>query len=146
MQCHIYLDRKTGKVLVPRTVETEAGYWLDVEPVEQASVDDPLAISAIVKKTMEYKHPVVPTPSRSTFPKPVVLAHSAARSWRDFERRNAQFTILRTAEGQFQIERYRKEQEGVGAVVDKAAGKSFAPKTRIDEVVRELLCMMRSEC
>ncbi len=145
MLCHVYFDRKTGTVLVPRAAKTEAGYWLDIEPVEQASFADPVSITNLVKRAMEQGEVVVPTPTRAMFPKPVVLAHSTARSWGDFEKRNSQFSILRTADGRLRIERYRKASEGVGVVVDESASRTFADGVQINEVATTLLSMMQSE-
>lgn len=145
MLCHMYLDRRTGTVLVPRTAKTEAGYWLDVEPVKRASVDDPASISHVLREAIEHEELIVASPTRAMFPKPVVLAHSTARSWSDFEKRNVQFSLLRTPDGRFRIERYQKAPEGVGVIVDEAASKTFTQGASIDEVTAELLSMMRSK-
>jgi hypothetical protein len=145
MFCNLYLNQKTGAILVPTKAKTEAGYWLDIEPVDRASVDDPASVLSALRKAAEQKDLIVPTPTRATFPKPVVLSYSTARSWSDFEKRHKQFSIARTPDGRYQIERYKRSPEGSGVVVDEAATRTLASGTSLEDIAAEVVLMMRSE-
>jgi hypothetical protein len=146
MFCNLYLNQRTGAVLVPTRAKTEAGYWLDVEPVDRASVDNLTSIVRALRRAMEQKEVIIPTPTRSAFPKPVVLGYSKARSWADFEKRHTQFSIAQTTEGQYKIDLYKRVSEGTGgAVVDEARGRVLARRTPLEDIAAEVLSMMRSE-
>jgi hypothetical protein len=143
MFCHVYWNTKTGEVLVASVARTEAGYWLDIEPVERASADDPSSLLSALKKTVATKGGVIPTPTRSAFPKPVVLAYAKAKSWSDFERRYSQFSVAETPDRRYQIEGYRRASEGAGVEVDPEVSKVLVPEALLEDVVTELVSLMR---
>ena len=64
---------RKGKVYVPRMARTEAGYYLNIEPVAVVDTDDFGGVVSAIQAAIERGNPAVPTPSRANFPKPVVL-------------------------------------------------------------------------
>jgi hypothetical protein len=138
MLINIYWNRKTGEVIVPTVAQTEAGLWLDIEPVEIASWRDPASVTEAVRKSASRSGRMIPTPSRLNFPKPVVLVHSSAKNLNDFERKFDQISLVRSPDGSISIERYKKAPEGTGRVVDIARSTRHPPNVSIDQLVSEL--------
>jgi hypothetical protein len=108
MLWNIYL--RNGVAYVPTVARTEAGYYLDIEPVAAVSATDSVALSDALKHVMAKGNPIVPTPTRAAFPKPVVLRHANVRSWADFERTASQWTISRKDDF-YTIKRGRKRPD-----------------------------------
>lgn len=84
MLCHIYLRK--GTVYVPTVAKTEAGFFVDVEPVAVIEGSDRARIADAIKKTIIKGNPTIETPTRLTFPKPVVLSYANVKSWATFEK------------------------------------------------------------
>ena len=66
MLWHVYLRK--GIVFVPTVARTQAGYYLDIEPVAAISATDAEAVRDVVKQAITRGNPLVPTPTRATFP------------------------------------------------------------------------------
>ena len=137
MLINVYWNKESGDVVVPTIVKTEAGYWLNVEPVEHASLHDLQSLIEAVNRVAARCGQVVPTPPRQSLSKPVVLAHSGLKSQRDFEKKFDQISILRSFEGNFSIQRYRAAPEGAGRVADPDTSATFPPEVSLDQLIRE---------
>jgi hypothetical protein len=72
-----------NKVIVPTVSRTQAGYNLETEPVASLDLADP-ALPEVLQHVLERGNPIIPTPSRANFPKPVVLSYAGAKSWSEF--------------------------------------------------------------
>lgn len=83
MLWHFYLRK--GAAYVPTVAQTEAGFYMDIEPVEVVPLSNMEALQRAVKQAISRGNPRVSTPSRATFPKPVVLSHAKVKSWSTFE-------------------------------------------------------------
>jgi len=92
---HVYLRK--GTAFVPNVAQTEAGFFLDVEPVRVAKLDDLQSLASAIEHAMAAGNPRVPTPTRAAFPKPVILKPAGTKSWNTFVERGACFTIFRGA-------------------------------------------------
>jgi hypothetical protein len=136
MLINVYWNKKTGDLLIPSEAKTEAGFWLDIEPVEHASISDPSSVSKALSMVFAQSGNVVPTPPGNS--KPVVLSYSKAKSWSDFTRKYSQVSVIRSGDGTYTIERYKPATEGRGVVVDVDAREVFPPSSSIDDVVAEL--------
>lgn len=84
MYLNFYLRK--GRVYFPTVARTDAGYYLDIEPVSVASVSDIQGISTALRTAIERGNPAIEAPSRDNFPSPVLLSHANVKSWATFER------------------------------------------------------------
>lgn len=84
MLWHIYLRK--GTVYIPTVAKTEAGFFMDVEPVAVIERSDRTGIVDAIKATIANGNPIVQTPTRLTFPKPAVLSYANVKSWATFEK------------------------------------------------------------
>jgi hypothetical protein len=77
MRLIVYIRK--GKVFVPTLAETQAGYYLDIQPVEVVEASDRTHLIQTLHKRVTDENPVIPTPM-GTYPKPVVLAPAGVKS------------------------------------------------------------------
>jgi hypothetical protein len=76
-----------GKVIVPTLAQTEAGFYVEKDPVEVAPGADEGAIAIAIARAMSRGNPRIPTPPRGgKLPPPVVLGPAGVRSWAALER------------------------------------------------------------
>ena len=136
MLINIYWNKRDGSVIVPTVAQTEAGYWLDIDPVELGSWSNPESVKAAVERAYERSGQVVPTPSRQNFPKPVVLSHSSAKTLGDFEKKYEMVSISRTQAGRLTLSRYKEAPEGRGRVVDSDLVQP--PELSLDQLIDSL--------
>lgn len=124
---HVYVRK--GKAFIPDVARTEAGYFLDVEPVRVANLDDLQSLASSISQAMAAGNPQVPTPTRAAFPKPVILKPAGVRNWNDFVEGGACFTIYR-GEGEFEITETGRNADGewvdVPTLNQKLPGSSLA--------------------
>jgi hypothetical protein len=78
MHCSFYLRR--GTAFVPTMARTEAGYWMGVEPVVVRKVETVEALEQLLLAVIARGNPVVPTPTRQGFPRPVMERHCGLKS------------------------------------------------------------------
>src|SRR3989442_938141 len=109
MLWHIYL--RNEKAYIPTVAQTEAGFYLDVEPVSVALASDSKAVQSTIKEAIKRGNPIVPAPSRSSFPRPVVLKYANLKSWSAFEREASCWTITEK-DGCFEIKGALKAASG----------------------------------
>ena len=140
MLWNLYL--RGGVVYVPTVAETEAGVFLDIEPVELAPVTDTEAVRRAVKYAFDRGNPKIPTPIRATFPKPVVLKYGKLKSWSAFERGCTNWTIVET-NGSYQIKQGRKLADR-GWEDDPAQIEILPSGIRVDEVVSRVAASVQS--
>jgi hypothetical protein len=138
MLINVYWNRQTGEVIVPTVAQTEAGFWLDTEPVESADWNDPASVSEAVSNATGRSGRVIPTPSRQEFPKPVVLGHSKAKNLNDFERKFDQISIVWLPDGDISVQRYKKVPGDTGRVVDTDMSTRHAASVSFEQLVSEL--------
>ncbi len=74
MLWHVYL--RNGTAFIPTVAQTNAGFFLDVDPVGVVSATDTEALRHAVKQAIGRGNPKVATPTRAAFPKPVVLSYA----------------------------------------------------------------------
>ncbi len=98
---------REGKVFIPTVARTDAGYFLDVDPVFVHPVQDRQAIMESIRSVMAGGNPVIPAYSRELFPKPVVLRYAKVKSWRAFQA-SASAYQLRLNDSGFEIQPLRR--------------------------------------
>jgi hypothetical protein len=92
---HVYF--RGGRFFVPVVAQTDAGYFLDIDPVATVPGDAADALATCVSAAIDRGNPRVPAPLRHEFPAPVVLAPAGVKTWATFERKAACWTITRDA-------------------------------------------------
>jgi len=95
MLWQLYL--RNGTVYVPTVAQTEAGFYMDIEPVNVVSANDSEALQRAIMEAMSRGNPIIPTPTRAASPKPTVLKYSKAKSWSAFEKQASNWTIVEKA-------------------------------------------------
>src|SRR5215469_14412172 len=108
MLWHLYLRRNT--VYIPTVAKTEAGYHMGVDPVSTVSVSDFDALQAAIVKVINRGNPSVPTPTRATFPQPVVLKHAGLKSWATFEK-DATYCKITEKDSRYRIVQGRRRAD-----------------------------------
>ena len=66
MLWHVYLRK--GIVFVPTVAKTEAGFFLDIDPVAVLESSDRQQVSEAIKAAILKGNRTVPTPTRAAFP------------------------------------------------------------------------------
>lgn len=130
MLCHIYLRK--GTVYVPTVAKTEAGFFVDVEPVAVIEGSDRARIADAIKKTIIKGNPTIETPTRLTFPKPVVLSYANVKSWATFEKSSLCWKASKK-ESVLQLRPQRKNPNG-GWEDDPEKVEIFTGPMAIDEI------------
>lgn len=90
---------KQSKAYLPTQAQTEAGYFMGIEPICVADLAKGELTTAL-EKVLATGHPRVPTPTREDFRrrKDPLLEVAKARSWQDFEKDATAFTVTWTEE------------------------------------------------
>src|ERR1700691_928181 len=140
MVCSVFI--RSGLVLVPTLAQTEAGYYMAIEPVEVATVNDAERFAAAVKRAISRGNPTIPTPTRATgFPEPVLHKYAKVKSESAFQRGCSSWEITKK-EGVYQTEQWKKNPEG-GWVPDPERKEALAQGTSLDDAVRRLVARVR---
>jgi hypothetical protein len=134
MLWHIYLRNRTA--FIPTVAQTDAGFFLDVEPVEVVSATDTEALRHAVKQAIGRGNPKVPTPTRAAFPKPVVLKYAKVKSWSAFEKGCLNWTVVEK-DGVYHVKPGRKRPDR-GWEDDPTRIETLPPGTGIDEVAQRV--------
>ena len=95
MLWHVYLRK--GTVFVPTVAKTDAGFFIDVEPVAVVESTNRQEIISAIKAAIGSGNPIVATPTRAEFPKPVVLKYANVKSWATFEKNAFCWTVKKNA-------------------------------------------------
>jgi hypothetical protein len=128
---------RKGKAIIPTIAQTEAGYWLDVKPVEVADVADRPALIAALQHTVARGNPTVPVPTRAAFPEPVVLPYAGVKTWSAFTKGASGWKLSKDA-GSYVIAPYRDGQEG-GWEEDLQRKEEIPAEAPIDSVLQRLV-------
>src|SRR6185295_844735 len=108
MLCHLYLRK--GTVYVPTVAQTEAGFYLDIEPVRVVPISDFNKVRGAILDAIDEGNPTVFTPPVDNFPKEVVLKYATVKSWAAFERDAFVWTIDQK-DGKYQIKPGRRRPD-----------------------------------
>jgi hypothetical protein len=138
MLINVYWNKRTGEVLVPTIVKTDAGFWLEVEPVERATATDLPSLGRAILSVAERGAATVPTPPRTMLSQHVVLKHSTVKSDKAFERQYGQASIDKTSDMKLRIVAYRASPEGTGRVVDLERSKVMPAGSLLEGLIPEL--------
>lgn len=139
MLWHLFLRKDTA--YVPTVARTDAGFFLDMDPVEVVPAGDADALRHAVKQAIGRGNPRVPTPTRATFPAWVVLKYAKVKSRSAFEKGCSLWTIVEK-DGLYQIRSNRKRPDG-GWEPDPAQVEVFPPRIGVDEVAQRVVLFIQ---
>jgi len=138
MGCYL----REGKVYVPVQAKTEAGFYMDIEPVEVAAVPDTEGLRRALLATYARGNPGVPTPARNERSRPVVLRHAGVKSWARFAH-NADVWQMDLRRGACRIIGQQRSADG-GWVDDPDQVITFPPDAGIEAVVERLVTILQA--
>src|SRR5436190_3958698 len=106
---HVYVRK--GLAFVPNVAQTDAGFFLDTEPVRVVALNESQALACAIQEAIDIGNPRIPTPTRLTFPKPVILKPAGVKNWNAFVEGGVCFTIFR-GEDELEIAETGRNEEG----------------------------------
>ena len=139
MLWQIYLRK--DKVYVPTVAQTEAGFYTDIEPVIVVPAIDSKAFQGAVREIMAKGNPIVPTPTRASFPKPVILKYANVNSWSAFEKGALHWTVVEKL-GNYQIKPSQRRQDR-GWEEDPKRIEALPEGATLDEVARRVVALVQ---
>lgn len=102
---------RKGKAFIPTMAQTEAGFYVGIEPVEVVDVSDRLGVEDAMLRAINRGNPVIPTPTRDSFPEPVLLKYANMKSLAAFERSSESWKLSKR-EGAYLLAPYRPGKNG----------------------------------
>jgi hypothetical protein len=128
---------RRGQAFIPTMARTEAGFYMGIEPVEVVEVSDWKGVEDALLRAVSRGNPTVPTPTRNTFPEPVLLKYAKVKSLSTFER-SAESWKLSKREGAYLLAPYRPGKHG-GSEEDPDRTEAIPAETPLVEVVHRLV-------
>lgn len=128
---------RKAKVFIPTMARTEAGFYMGIEPVAVVDSSNREAVRSAFLDAIGRGNPIVPTPTRATFPPSPLLKHANVKSLSTFEK-NAQCWKLGKYPAEFVVAPYRPGKYG-GSEEDDSGKESFSASEPIECVVDRLL-------
>jgi hypothetical protein len=139
MLTNLYL--RNGTVYVPTVAKTEAGFYLDIDPVEVVSATDIESLQRVIGTVLTKGNPTVLTPTRGAFPKAVVLKYAKVKSWSAFEKGTVLLTIVENS-GTYEIRPGRKRSDR--GWEDDPTRIEFLPSgMKVNEVVQRVVALIQ---
>jgi len=135
---NVYWGEKSGRVFVPTMAKTDVGYWLEVDPVEQAATSDLNSIAAALQRCASRGNPAVQTPPRSSFPDWVVLKHAKKKKVRDFEKEYGLWSIELTQGGAYLIRNHSRSKDLRGYEPEREARLTLRDESTFLEIASAL--------
>jgi hypothetical protein len=130
----VYL--RNGTAFVPTVAQTDAGFFLNIDPVGVVAATDSEALRQAIEQALARGNPKIPTPTRATFPKPVLLKYAKTKSWSAFEKTCLNWTIVEK-DGVYQVKQGRKRPDR-GWEDDPARIEVLPPGTGIGQVAQRV--------
>lgn len=137
--CSIYLRK--GKVIVPTASQTDAGFYIELEPVTVADAIDADAVVRAVIAALDRGNPRIKTPERDAYLPPVVLPYAGVKSWKTFEK-GAQTWSVDVEDKYIVIRPQRTHQEG-GWVDDEDKLEYFASDTPFEQIAQRVAKLVK---
>jgi hypothetical protein len=134
MLWNVYL--RNGMAFIPTVAQTDAGFFLDVDPVGVVSATDTEALQHAIKQALGRGNPKVPAPTRAVFPKPVLLKYAKVKSWPAFEKGCLNWTIVEK-DGVYHVKQGRRRPDR-GWEDDPKRIEALPPGAGIDEVAQRV--------
>jgi hypothetical protein len=135
---NVYWGEKSGRVFVPTMAKTATGFWLEVDPVEQAATSDVSSIAAALQRCASRGNPAVQTPPRSAFPDWVVLKHANKKKQRDFENEYELLSIEHTQGNEYLIRSHPRSKNLRGYEPEREARLTLRNESTFLEIASAL--------
>jgi hypothetical protein len=148
----IFLYCPKSIIIVPHQAKTEAGFYMEVEPVEVAAIDNLEAVIEALERAWSRPTEVVPTPSPHGYSVRNVPSVKAAKakSYTDFVRGALLWNINQLDDGSYQIERWVSPPRENSFVPGSESSLDFpagTPRKRIfAQFVETARATMTSDC
>ncbi len=127
---------------IPTSAKTEAGFYLEIEPIEVTEVDDNEKFKKALKVSLLRGNPSVATPRREDYGKPPLLKYAKVKSWSQMERESSYWGITENG-GHYEYGRYKRRSDK-GWEENPASIVKLAPGLTIDEVVEQIVRSVQS--
>jgi hypothetical protein len=136
MKCSLFV--RNGTAYIPTLAKTEAGYYMDIDPVVVVSVSDSEAFAKSILETIARGHPKIPTPTRDVgFPQWVVPKYAKLKSRSAFEK-GATYWNLAERDGAYTIEEWQKREQG-GWLPDPSKVERLPPGTSLNNAAQRFV-------
>ena len=122
---------------IPTSARTEAGFYLDVEPVGMAEINDTQRFREVLKAALSRGNPKIATPKREDYGKSPVLKYAKVKSWSQMERESSFWGITEN-QGGYRFGPYKRRLDR-GWEEDSNRIVNIAPTSTIDEVVEQIV-------
>ena len=139
MLWHVYLRK--GMVFIPTVATTDAGFFMDIDPVSLVESESKQRVIEEIKATVAKGNPLVATPARASFPKPVVVKYANVKSWAAFEKNAFCWKIFKK-DSSFQLRPQRKSLFR-GWEDDLSRSETFDGETAIEELANSIAEQMQ---
>jgi hypothetical protein len=133
---------KNSIVYVPTVAKTEAGFYIDCEPVAVVPIASTGVLRQAFHDVMGRGNVIIPTPKRASYPHPVLLKYAGAKTWSAFARGASQWSI-KEKEGNYQIVGYRTHPDGYW-VEDSSQKVDFEPGSTVDDVIDRMITILHA--
>jgi hypothetical protein len=134
---------KDGIVYVPTVARTEAGFYMNQEPVAVVPAASTDALRQALYNVMVKGNAVIPTPKRTAYPPPVLPKYAGVRTWSEFMRGASEWSITEK-NGKYQITPYRMDPEGSQSWVEDPDHKiEFPPATTREDVIARMIAILQ---
>lgn len=140
MYHHVYLRK--GMVYLPTVAKTEAGFYMNVEPVAKVSVSNATGLRATLTDAVAKENLIIPTPKRSAFPPPVLPKYAGVKTDREFMRGASHWAIERK-NGNNQIFGYRVHRDGYW-VQDATQKIDFPSDATTENVIEQMIAVLEA--
>jgi hypothetical protein len=110
LNIHIY---RNENFYVPNIAQTEAGFYVDVEPVRVVPIGREAALASAIAEAIAAGNKKIKTPSREQLSSPVILRHTKFKSWKQFEKKQQSWGVEETG-GAWTFIPYRRRSDGKG--------------------------------
>jgi len=128
---------REGKAYVPTVAKTEAGFYMGIEPVEVVDTVDRREVENAVMRAIARGNPVVPTPTRDSYPPSPLLKAANVRSLSALEK-SAQTWKLSKTGGAYEIVLYKRAKPA-GALEDRQRTELVPDSEPLPVVVHRLV-------
>jgi hypothetical protein len=128
---------RKGKAYVPTMAKTEAGFYMGMEPIEVVNTTDRQQVENAVMRAITRGNPVVPTPSRDSYPPSPLLKVANVKSLSTFEK-SAQTWKLSKTQGAYEIVPYKRVKPA-GSLEDKEQTELVPDSEPLPVVVHRLI-------
>lgn len=139
MYVHVYL--RQGVVYMPTVVRTDAGFYMNVEPVAVVPVSNTDGIRSALHEIIARRNTVIPTPKRNEYPPSLLPRYAGVKSDRAFMHGTAHWAVDEKG-GDYQIIGYRLHKDGYW-VQDAAQKIVLSTGSMAENVVEQMIGILR---